>query len=303
MRWTEDKIKEYVESEGYIYIRKVEGNASTSVIEVWCGNPNHKSYNVVFKNFKGNKSKKPTRCPYCSKNRKLTFEEVKEFIEKHNFKLLSTIYINNRTPLILQCKNGHIFSVRLDNFKQSLKCPMCIRHYGAYTENEVKQYIESFGYELLSKYTDIHKKITIKCPNGHIYVTSFNSFKNNGTRCSVCRKSKGEEKIFEILKELRIESINQFTFDDCQYKTFLPFDFYLPQYNILIEYDGIQHFEPTDFAGKGKKWAEEQFKLTKIKDNIKTQYCKDNNIKLIRIPYWDFNNIDNILKKELKIKL
>ena len=39
----------------------------------------------------------------------------------------------------------------------------------------------------------------------------------------------------------------------------------------------------------------------KIKDNIKTQYCKDNNIKLIRIPYWDFDNIEEILKKELNL--
>ena len=62
---------------------------------------------------------------------------------------------------------------------------------------------------------------------------------------------------------------------------------------VCIEYDGIQHFEPIErFGGK------EEFSRTKIRDNIKTQYCKDNNIKLIRIPYWDFDNIEMILKKQ-----
>ena len=302
IKWTEDRIKEYVENQGYTYIKRIEGKASMSIIEVWCGNLNHKSYRVMFKNFKGNKAKKPTRCPYCSKNKKLTIEEVRVFVEKYDFSLLSVEYINNRTPLTLQCKNGHIFSIRLDNFKQSLKCPMCYRHYGAYTEDEVKQYLESFGYELLNKYIDIHKKIIIKCPKGHIYKTSFNSFKNNGTRCSICRKSKGEEKISKTLKELKIKFISQFVFDDCQYKTYLPFDFYLSEYNILIEYDGIQHYEPVDFGGKGNEWANKQLELTKIKDNIKTQYCENNNIKLIRISYWEFDSIENILSKELKVR-
>lgn len=61
----------------------------------------------------------------------------------------------------------------------------------------------------------------------------------------------------------------------------------------------MAHFEPTDFAGKGKEWAEEQFKGQKIRDEIKNKYCKQNNINLLRIPYWEFDNIENILTKNL----
>ena len=77
----------------------------------------------------------------------------------------------------------------------------------------------------------------------------------------------------------------------------LPFDFYLPDYNTCIEYDGIQHFEVVDYFG-----GLDGFITTKIRDTIKNEYCKSKNIKLIRIPYWGFDNIENILKKELNIK-
>ena len=233
--------------------------------------------------------------------KKLTYNYVEEYFKNYEITLLSKEYINNRTPLMIQCKYGHITPIRFDNFKRTHNCPQCSRHYGAYTEEEVITYLESFEYTLLSKYVGIHDPIIIKCPQNHIYETSFNIFKSNGCRCSHCKASKGEVQISNILERYNINNIKQFTFDDCKYITYLPFDFYLPKYNILIEYDGIQHFEPTDFAGKGEKWAREQFEKNKIKDTIKTKYCQDNNIKLIRIPYWDFNNIEEILIKELKL--
>lgn len=73
----------------------------------------------------------------------------------------------------------------------------------------------------------------------------------------------------------------------------LPFDFYLPEYNLCIEYDGEQHFKPVDFANKGREWADKQFEIRRTCDEIKTEYCKKNNIKLLRIPY--FKNIEEEL--------
>jgi hypothetical protein len=69
----------------------------------------------------------------------------------------------------------------------------------------------------------------------------------------------------------------------------------LPDYNICIEYDGIQHFESVDYFG-----GELGFINTQMRDNIKNEYCKNNNIKLIRIPYWDYENIDQILTGHIK---
>lgn len=122
-----------------------------------------------------------------------------------------------------------------------------------------------------------------------------------GNGCPRCNQSKGEKKIDKILLEKNIMHIGQYKFDDCKYKIKLPFDTFLPNYNTCIEYQGRQHYEPVDFAGKGEEWALEQFKVNQIKDQIKRDYCKSNNIKLIEIPYWDFDKIEEILKKELVI--
>lgn len=74
--------------------------------------------------------------------------------------------------------------------------------------------------------------------------------------------------------------IPQHKFDDCVHKRRLPFDFYLPEKRICIEYDGMQHEKPIEYFG-GKKG----FENTKIRDKIKNDYCKANNIKLIRVSY------------------
>ena len=121
---------------------------------------------------------------------------------------------------------------------------------------------------------------------------SYNNFQG-GCRCPICNSSNGEQRISYILNNLGITYKIQYRFSDCKgdNKT-LPFDFYIEDKNILIEYDGIQHFEPIDFFG-GKEGFEKQQKY----DNIKNQYCKDNNIKLIRIPYFEFSNIEKLLKE------
>ena len=74
------------------------------------------------------------------------------------------------------------------------------------------------------------------------------------------------------------------------------FDFYLPDYNTIIEYDGIQHF----IQGSGVFDNKEKFARTQEHDSIKNQYCKDKNIALLRIPYWDKNNIKQIVIKYLE---
>ena len=74
-------------------------------------------------------------------------------------------------------------------------------------------------------------------------------------------------------------------FKDCIYQAQLRFDFYLPDYNCCIEYDGIQHFKRTNFS-------HDNFEERQKRDEIKNQYCKDNNIVLIRIPYTDLDLID-----------
>lgn len=109
-------------------------------------------------------------------------------------------------------------------------------------------------------------------------------------------KSEGEIKIKKYLDDKNIFFSSQKIFDNCKYKIKLRYDFYLPKYNTLIEFDGIQHFEPIEFFGGIKEYNE-----TKIKDNLKNKYAKDNNIRLLRISYKELNNINEILNNFLTL--
>lgn len=142
------------------------------------------------------------------------------------------------------------------------------------------------------------KKVWWRCEKNHEWQSTVNKrTSGNGRGCSLCICSNGEEKIKNILNENKINYIFQKKFINCiniKTKKQLPFDFYLPNYNICIEYDGIQHYEKIEFFG-----GEKSFKKLKINDQTKTKYCLNNNVKLIRISYVDFENIEKILIKEL----
>lgn len=120
-----------------------------------------------------------------------------------------------------------------------------------------------------------------------------------GHACPVCNNSIGEKCVINYLNEHKINFIPQYSFNDCHYIKQLYFDFYLPDFNACIEYDGIQHFEPVDFAGKGEEWANEQFKYIILRDQIKNKYCKNNYIQLCRIKYTQ--DIKNTLDKFLSL--
>ena len=73
----------------------------------------------------------------------------------------------------------------------------------------------------------------------------------------------------------------------------------MPEKNICIEYDGEQHFKPCTFGDISLEVAITKLQSCKERDAIKTQYCKDNNIRLLRIPYFKFNKIKEILSSIL----
>jgi hypothetical protein len=116
--------------------------------------------------------------------------------------------------------------------------------------------------------------------------------------CHKCNKSRGEKRVVEYLEKNNINFEQQHRIKDCRNKKQLPFDFAITNsYNekILLEYQGKQHFG----VGDGIFGGEESFQRRLLHDNIKLEYCKNNNLKLIVIPYWDYDNIENILGKEL----
>ena len=117
----------------------------------------------------------------------------------------------------------------------------------------------------------------------------------NGSGCSMCCSSRSEKKIISELENRSIKYYHQYRFNDCRYKNSLPFDFYLPDYNICIEYDGIQHDTIIEHWG-----GKDGYEYRKNNDLIKTKYCIKNNIMLIRINY--NMNISEEIEKIFKTK-
>lgn len=87
--------------------------------------------------------------------------------------------------------------------------------------------------------------------------------------------------------------IHQHKFEDCKDKKCLPFDFYLPDFNLCIEFDGEQHYKP--------KFGMDNFIQTQKHDKIKNEYCESHNIELLRVPYWEGSNSESIIKNKLNI--
>ena len=233
--------------------------------------------------------------------KKLTVENMKNIIEDRGYIFLDyeiRVMKNNKKVkyVFIQCNEGHKYWVDFNNFKRGYNCKECRDNKRKNSQQEVEEYYKQFGYELLDEYKNNRTPLKMKCPNGHITNTmTYWSFKN-GNRCPHCKTSKGENKVKEILNELKIKYIQQYKFDDCKINYKLSFDFYLPQYNCCIEYDGKQHSEIVEHFG-----GLDGFISTKIRDTYKNWYCEKNNIKMIRISYKDFNNIEEILNKEFKI--
>lgn len=136
-----------------------------------------------------------------------------------------------------------------------------------------------------------------KCDCGNIVYRTSHELKRFYSCGCLQNKSALEVFVKNLLDNNNIECVPQKRFEDCRDIFTLPFDFYLPKYNCCIECDGIQHFEPVEHFG-----GEEQFKVRQRHDQIKTNYCLLNNIKLIRLPYTlSYEEIKNIILNITKI--
>lgn len=295
--WNYDSVKEFVESNGYILCstrEEIEINGRVKAktkIKVWCKNKEHEPYDVTFDNFKGTSNKKGTRCEQCRRNKDIiwTREKIIDYVESNGYKFINFIEFDKYASRIeIECEKGHRQTRYFSNFHSGKRCREC---WITWNEEEIIKFIEDEKYKFIKfvKFDNYASEIEIECEKGHRTTMIFRKFRE-GHRCSTCNESKGEKIIGEILTKENIEFERQYKFDNCKCKNLLPFDFYLPQYKICIEYDGIQHFEILPHWGGIDKLIE-----TRIHDTIKTYYCQQNNIKLIRIPYWDYNNIEKIL--------
>lgn len=206
---------------------------------------------------------------------------------KYNYDRL--IYINSTGYVEIGCnKCGKWFFQVANSHLQGCGCRYCkIKECGIkrrLTQDEfLEKAIQKHGtkYDYTNSVYDGNKnKISIFC------LKCKNEFKMAaqdhlaGQGCSKCKFSKGEIEIEKILKEYKLEYETQKKFEDCKYKNYLYFDFYIKKYNLCIEFDGELHFKSIEYFG-----GDEGLKVRQFRDEIKNEYCKKNNINLLRIRY------------------
>lgn len=291
-----EEVKNYFLTENHTLLTTKENFISTTqplkIMCNMCGNIEE----VIFRNFK---KRAKYKCKKCYERAKL--KEIENIVKPKGYLLLSTEFINTKHKLTIQCDKGHIWNPSYDSVVKGCQCLKCrdieMGKKQRISCEELKSRFDVEGYKLLSSYEEYDNnetKLKVCCPKGHIYFVSLSNW-TNGRRCPRCKESKGEKRIEEYLTKHEINFIPQKRFKDCVYKKELPFDFYIENLNIAIEYDGEQHYDKSHF-----EMNEEEFVCLKKRDNIKTQYCKNNNIKLIRIPYFEFDNIESILNELLE---
>lgn len=283
----------------------------------------HESYEIACNNFY-----KGDRCPYCRKTKvhpKDSFAQWgintfgKDFLTKYwspkntlnPWKLAPQS--NKKIWILCQEKDYHNddggYPTTCDHFYKGVRCGYCANRkvhpkdsFGYLYPQRAKYWSDNNDkspFEVAPKSNDKYKFICQEC--GEEFETSPNTsvLKNRSVKCKNCNSSKGEQRIKEWLIDNNIKFEQQKTF---KYligagNGLLSYDFYLPQYNLLIEYQGKQHEK---FVERFHK-SEEDFIIQKEHDRRKKKYTKDNNIELLEIWYYDYENIEKVLDNIIKV--
>ena len=254
-------------------------------------------------------------CPICSQERfheKTTLTQ-EEFIAKcrkvhgNKYDYSKTVYTGNRYDVTITCPEHGDFVQCAGNHMKGYDCPKCsrLKQYEKMKKPQ-EQFISDarnvhgdyYDYSLV-EYHGCFKKVKIICPKHGLFEQT-PATHLQGSGCPACRKSKGEKRISVWLKENNIKHDAQYKIQNefvlCKNK-YIIVDFYLPNHNTIIEYNGEQHYKPVDLWG-----GEEKLESQQERDSALRQYCKEHKVKLIEIPFSRFDDIELILSKKLKIK-
>lgn len=220
-------------------------------------------------------------------------------VHKNEYDYSQTNYINSRTKIKVKCSKHGIFITNPRNHLRGSKCPFCadiesglIRRY---TKDEIikrfkKIHGGKYDYSYM-QYKNITDKIKIKCKkHGFFFQRAYDH--SNGRGCPHCNNSLGEKQINDYLKRANIYFVRQKIFNNCiNIKTGrnFRFDFFIPKFKIIIEYDGEFHYMITNLNNK------KLLNKIKYRDKQKTKWCKENGYNLLRIPYTKFDNINNLI--------
>ena len=222
------------------------------------------------------------------------FIQRAKLVHQNKYDYSLTNYINVRTKVKIICKEHGVFEQMPNSHLKGIGCSKCRDKKQSSTAEEFIRkakliHQNKYDYSLV-EYIGAKIKVKIICKEHGVFEQMPNNHLS-GRGCPICKSSKGEEDIYFFLTENNIKFEREKKFKELGK---FRFDFYLPNLNTIIEFDGEQHFKVNNFFG-----GEEGFRKRKQSDRIKNQYCEDNNINLLRIPYTEINNINNILKQTI----
>lgn len=218
-------------------------------------------------------------------------KKLDSFVEKgkklhgNKYDYSNVNYNNTHTAVKINCSIHGEFEQDPSHHLRGSGCPKCgnnVKSKDFFISKSIETHGDYYDYSKVD-FINTKLKVTIICPiHGEFNQTPSHHY--NGAGCPICRESKGEREIRNYLIDKQIKYKPQHRFKDCRDKKPLPFDFYLPEHNTCIEFDGEQHFKVKEQWGGVEGLLDRQ-----RKDKIKTEYCKENNINLIRI-----TNIKNL---------
>jgi DNA-directed RNA polymerase subunit RPC12/RpoP len=243
-----------------------------------------------------------SRCPTCAHmGRRLTPESFQKWFDdetKGKYTLL-TPYVKSAIKVKVRHNTcGHEYEVTPNNFKRGKRCPYCGNERKRKTNSTFAKQVHDLSkgkLELASKYTGVNDFVLIKCLKHNISfsMTPTGFIRSETERCPICKAEASNYSytlsspvlyLYSFLIKRGVTVQMERAFPDVKNIQVLPYDFFLPEYNLLIEYDGREHFESSSRFG-GKK----RLDLTRSNDNIKNLSAKVLGMHLIRIPYTELN--------------
>lgn len=233
-------------------------------------------------------------CVLKLKNTRLTpIEDIRNELVKYDLVLIDEKF--NGVSELITVKNsiGYITLTKIDSLRTN-SLPMWFWVKNPYLYHNIDIYIKNNNLTCSVIDNSLNKhKVDFICECGDIFTVNLDHFfYEDKNRCNKCNRiqSKIENNVEKWLNNNNIEFLKQYRIKECKLKMELPFDFYLIKNNILIEVDGEGHFNPVNFGGISDERALINFNKQKERDLIKDNYCNQNNIKLIRIPYYEIRN-------------
>ena len=243
-------------------------------------------------------------CPICGGTQRKTNEKYIEECKSKGYDLPIESYVTKNVKIKHKCnKCRNIYLQSPDSHLHGRGCPKCgvNRQHKALiksTQQYIKECKQSDIDLPLESYVDSKTKIKHKCNNcGNIYLQA--PKEHVGARkqgCPICSQSHGEKFIQNYLDKYNIPYIPQRKFNDLKDKALLSYDFHLPEQKVLIEYQGIQHFESVSFGSNSTDLTNQKYH-----DKLKREYAKKNDYTLLEPTYKldTQDKVNNYLDKHL----